>query len=84
LVARRGPQARQPILIGSIFLLDEAQESEGWEHLAASLLAESRVECFVTGTNASLLASDLAGLLTSRYQEIPVHPLSLTEYRYWP
>jgi predicted AAA+ superfamily ATPase len=66
---------------GGIFLLDEAQEVEGWERLAASLLAEGRVECFVTGSNASLLSSDLAGLLTGRYQEIPVHPLFLTEYR---
>jgi hypothetical protein len=66
---------------GGIFLLDEAQEVEGWERLAASLLAEGRIECFVTGSNASLLSSDLAGLLTGRYQEIPIHPLSLTEYR---
>lgn len=66
---------------GGFFLLDEAQEVSGWERLVSSLLAEGKIECFVTGSNASLLTSELSTLLTGRYLEFPVQPLSFTEFR---
>ena len=65
---------------GGHFLLDEAQEVEGWERLVASLLAEGQIDTVVTGSNASLLASELGSLLTGRFLQIPIHPLSLPEY----
>ncbi|MEI6386614.1 MAG: ATP-binding protein [Spirochaetota bacterium] len=65
---------------GGHFLLDEAQEVEGWERLVASLLAEGQIETVVTGSNASLLASELGSLLTGRFLEIPIYPLSFPEY----
>lgn len=64
---------------GGFFLLDEAQEVSGWERLVSSLLAERKVECFVTGSNASLLKSELGTLLTGRFQEFSVQPLSIKE-----
>lgn len=66
---------------GGYLLLDEAQEVSGWERITASLLAEGSVECIVTGSNASLLSSDLGTLLTGRFMEIPVHTLSFPEFR---
>ncbi len=65
---------------GGYFLLDEAQEVAGWERLVASLVAEGLVECVVTGSNASLLTSELGTLLTGRFIEIPVFPLSFEEF----
>jgi predicted AAA+ superfamily ATPase len=65
---------------GGFFLLDEAQEVTGWERLVSSLLAEGKVECFITGSNASLLTSELGTLLTGRYLEFPVLPLTFKEY----
>ncbi|MCX7027446.1 MAG: ATP-binding protein [Spirochaetes bacterium] len=65
---------------GGFFLLDEAQEVSGWERLVASFLAEGKVECFVTGSNASLLTSELGILLTGRYLKFSVLPLTFKEY----
>lgn len=64
---------------GGYLLLDEAQEVEGWERLAASLLAEGSVRCVLTGSNATLLSSELGTLLTGRVVEIPVETLSFAE-----
>jgi len=64
---------------GGFLLLDEAQEVKGWERLAASLLADGHVRCVLTGSNASMLSSDLSTLLTGRVLEIPVETLSFQE-----
>ena len=64
---------------GGVLLLDEVQEIESWERLAASLLAEGKVRCVLTGSNAALLSADLGTLLTGRVIEIPVETLSLAE-----
>lgn len=61
-------------------LIDEVQEVRDWERLAASLLAEGW-EVWLTGSNAHLLSSDLATLLTGRYVVLPVFPLSFMEFR---
>lgn len=63
-----------------VVLIDEVQEVEGWERLAASLLAEGW-DVWLTGSNAHLLSSELATLLTGRYVELPVFPLSFVEFR---
>ena len=65
---------------GGYFLLDEAQEVVGWERLVTSLLAGGRIQCVLTGSNASLLTSELGTLLTGRYVEIRVFPLGFAEY----
>jgi uncharacterized protein len=61
-------------------LIDEVQEVTEWERVVQSLLAESLGDIVLTGSNARMLASELATLLTGRYIEIPVYALSLTEY----
>ncbi len=65
--------------VGAV-LIDEVQEVESWERVAASLLAEGW-DVWLTGSNAHLLSSELATLLTGRYVELPVYPLSFGEFR---
>ena len=66
---------------GMVYLfLDEVQEIPNWEKLVGSLLAEGIVDLTVTGSNAHLLAGELATLLSGRYVEIPDYPLVFREY----
>ncbi len=60
--------------------LDEVQEVGGWEKTLRSLMVDFDVDLYVTGSNAHLLSSELATLITGRYVEIPVYPLSFKEY----
>lgn len=60
--------------------IDEIQEIEGWEKAAASILADKKADLIITGSNAGLLSSELATLITGRYVEIPVYPLSFDEF----
>lgn len=68
---------------GCIYLMiDEVQEIEGWERVVNSLSQDcaERYEVFVTGSNSKMLSSELSTLLSGRYVEIPVFPLSFSEY----
>ena len=64
----------------SYVLLDEVQEVEGWERVVRSLHTRPATDVYVTGSNAHMLSSDLATLLSGRYVSVPVHPLSFSEY----
>lgn len=44
------------------------------------LHAERGVDVYITGSNAELFSSELATLLSGRYIELDVYPLSFTEY----
>ncbi|MDR3161389.1 MAG: ATP-binding protein [Spirochaetaceae bacterium] len=63
----------------SVFL-DEVQMVESWEKAVNSLHAEGRSDICLTGSNAWLLSSELSTLLSGRYVEIPILPLSFREY----
>lgn len=60
--------------------IDEIQIVTAWERAIQSLLNEGDFDIYITGSNANLLSSELATLLTGRYVEIPVYPLSFGEY----
>ncbi|NTU88344.1 MAG: ATP-binding protein [Actinobacteria bacterium] len=64
----------------SYILLDEIQEVDGWERAINSLVVDYGADVYITGSNASLLSSELATLLTGRYIEIRMLPLSFAEY----
>jgi predicted AAA+ superfamily ATPase len=66
---------------GRVYLfLDEVQMVESWEKAVNSLHAEGRSDIYLTGSNAWLLSSELSTLLSGRYVEIPLLPLSFREY----
>jgi predicted AAA+ superfamily ATPase len=61
-------------------LIDEVQEIEEWERAVQSFLAEDLGQIILTGSNAHMLSSELATLLTGRFIEIPIYPLSFDEF----
>lgn len=60
--------------------LDEIQNIEGFQKAVDSLYIKKNVDIYITGSNAFLLSGELATLLTGRYVEIKMLPLSFKEY----
>lgn len=60
--------------------LDEIQKVPFFEKAVDSLYVKPNVDLYITGSNAYLLSGDLATLLTGRYVEIKMLPLSFREY----
>ena len=60
--------------------LDEIQAVDQFQKAADSLYIQDNVDLYITGSNASLLSGDLATLLSGRYVEIAMMPLSFKEY----
>ena len=60
--------------------LDEIQKVAEYEKTLYSLFIYKNVDIYITGSNAWLLSSELATLLTGRYIEIKMLPLSFKEY----
>lgn len=61
-------------------LIDEIQDVDGWERLAAMLIARGDCDVYITGSNSKMLSSELATKLSGRYIEINILPLSFKEY----
>jgi predicted AAA+ superfamily ATPase len=61
-------------------LIDEVQEVNEWEKAINSLLAEQNSDIYITGSNAKLLSSELATLLSGRYVEFKIYPLVFSEF----
>lgn len=60
--------------------LDEIQNVKDFEKTVDSLFINKDVDLYITGSNAYMLSSELATLLTGRYIEIKMLPLSFKEY----
>lgn len=60
--------------------LDEVQQAENFQVAVDWLYAKKYVDLYVTGSNAFLLSGELATLLSGRYVEIKMLPLSFSEY----
>ena len=60
--------------------LDEIQKVDSFPKAVDSLFIKENTDIYITGSNACLLSGDLATLLTGRYIEISMHPLSFAEY----
>ncbi len=59
-------------------LLDEVQNLESWDEWVSKLYRRG-VNLVITGSNANLLSSEMATLLTGRYVEIQILPFSMNE-----
>ncbi|MBR0463553.1 MAG: ATP-binding protein [Clostridia bacterium] len=60
--------------------LDEIQMVRNFQKAIDSLYIKSNVDLYVTGSNAYLLSGELATLLSGRYVEIRMLPLSFREF----
>lgn len=60
-------------------LLVEIQYVKDWQRLINSLSLNPLLDITVTGSNSSLLSGELATLLSGRYVEIHIYPLSFKE-----
>jgi hypothetical protein len=61
-------------------LLDEIQEVEFWEKAIRSIRIDFPSDIYITGSNAHLLSGELATLLSGRYIEFEMLPLSFVEF----
>lgn len=59
---------------------DELQETEGWERTIDALRVDIDCDIYITGSNAFLLSSELSTMLTGRYVEVEMQPLTFAEY----
>lgn len=62
-------------------LLDEVQNVPDFQRAVDSLYVRDNIDLYITGSNAMLLGGTLATLLSGRYVEISMLPLSFAEYR---
>lgn len=60
--------------------LDEVQNVPMFQKAVDSLYIKKNVDVYITGSNAYLLSGELATLLSGRYVEIKMLPLSFKEY----
>lgn len=60
--------------------LDEIQQCEEFPRVVDSLYIKKGVDLYVTGSNAYMLSSEIATLISGRYVEIKMLPLSFKEY----
>ncbi|MCL2816715.1 MAG: ATP-binding protein, partial [Oscillospiraceae bacterium] len=60
--------------------LDEIQNVPMFQKVVDSLFIKDTADVYITGSNAHLLSGDLATLLSGRYIEINMLPLSFAEY----
>jgi len=61
-------------------ILDEVQLVPEFERVLDSLYIRKNVDLYVTGSNANMLSGELATLLSGRYVEIFMLPLSMIEF----
>ncbi len=62
-----------------IYLLDEIQNVPSWERWVNNLYAK-KIKVFVTGSNSSLLSSEISTFLTGRNKVIKLYPFSFSEF----
>ncbi len=60
--------------------LDEIQEVEGFDKVVRSLILNPQNDVYLTGSNSSMLSSEIASRLAGRSIQIHVHPLTYGEF----
>lgn len=60
--------------------LDEIQHVDHYEKAVDSLFAKDNIDVYITGSNAYFMSGELATLLSGRYVELKMLPLSFKEF----
>lgn len=60
--------------------LDEVQHVPQFEKVVGSLFIKPNVDIYITGSNAYFMSSDITTLLTGRYVQVEMLPLSFKEF----
>lgn len=60
--------------------IDEVQEIVNWEKAISSFFTDNAADIYLTGSNAHMLSSELATLLSGRYIEFPIYTLGFEEF----
>lgn len=60
--------------------IDEIQNVEKFEKAVNSLTVDFNIDLYLTGSNAKMLSSEIATILSGRYVEIKMQPFSFCEY----
>lgn len=60
--------------------IDEIQEVEGFEKVIRSLALHPNTDIYVTGSNSTMLSSEIGSRLAGRSIEFRIHPLNYTEF----
>jgi predicted AAA+ superfamily ATPase len=63
--------------------LDEIQNVKNYEKVVDSLFIRENVDLYLTGSNAYFLSGELATVLSGRYIELKMLPLSFKEFVTW-
>lgn len=72
--------ARIPTEGKTYLIFDELQAVEHWEKAIESFRLDFDVDIYITGSNAYLLSTEFSTLLSGRYVEIRILPLSFKEF----
>lgn len=60
--------------------IDEIQEVEGFEKVIRSLALNPNVDLYITGSNSTMLSSEIGSRLAGRSIEFRIHPLNYIEF----
>ena len=73
---------KKRLVVGKMtyIFLDKIQKVPDFEKVVDSLNVKPNIDIYITGSNAYMLSGDLATLLTGRYVEIKMLPLSFSEF----
>lgn len=74
-------ESQMDISMKNYVFIDEIQYVVQWEKSINSLKAKygDKISIFITGSNSNLLSGELATLLSGRYVNFQIHPLSFSE-----
>jgi predicted AAA+ superfamily ATPase len=66
--------------VKNYLFIDEIQDIQDFQVALRSFLLLENLDIYCTGSNANLLSSDIAGMLSGRYIEIQIYSLSYLEF----
>lgn len=66
--------------VANYLFIDEVQDIQGFENTLRNLQAQDACDIFITGSNATMLSSELSTYLSGRYIEFHIYSLTYKEF----